>query len=49
MEYMHSKAWDHIFQDNFLSIRERKFSSLIAEGTIIQKVLLWNSALVLKS
>ena len=43
------KAWDHIFQDKFLSIRERKFSSLIAEGTIIQKVLLWNSALVLKS
>lgn len=49
MEYMLSKAWDHIFQDKFLSIRERKFSSLIAEGTIIQKVLLWNSALVLKS
>lgn len=48
MEYMLSKAWDHIFQDKFLSIRERKFSSLIAEGTIIQKVLLWNSALVLK-
>lgn len=47
--YMLSKAWDHIFQDKFLSIRERKFSSLIAEGTIIQKVLLWNSALVLKS
>lgn len=32
MEYMLSKAWDHIFQDKFLSIRERKFSSLIAEG-----------------
>ena len=37
------------FPRQILSIRERKFSSLIAEGTIIQKVLLWNSALVLKS
>ena len=25
MEYMLSKAWDHIFQDKFLSIREKIF------------------------
>lgn len=39
----------HFPRQIFVYKRERKFSSLIAEGTIIQKVLLWNSALVLKS
>lgn len=38
----------HFPRQIFVYKRE-KFSSLIAEGTIIQKVLLWNSALVLKS
>ena len=48
MEYMLSKAWDHIFQDKFLSIRERKIFIFNSRGTIIQKVLLWNSCSCIK-
>ena len=46
MEYMPSRVWDRIFQDESLHTKGDDYSSLIAEGTIIQKVLLRNSALV---
>ena len=46
MEYMPSRVWDRIFQDESLYTKGDDYSSLIAEGTIIQKVLLRNSALV---
>ena len=40
------RVWDRIFQDESLYTKGDDYSSLIAEGTIIQKVLLRNSVLV---